>query len=77
MSAVERLTIELSQATRPVCEYGHRGLSVNAAEGRPECPVPEHTPQRVIDLEDASVVWESEDYQDAHTSLRPVEEVLG
>jgi hypothetical protein len=36
-------------------EFGHE---VEADGEDYDCPVPEHEPQRVIDLEDASVVWE-------------------
>lgn len=56
---IDRLALALSQAKRPRCEHGHDGISLNVQEERPDCPVPEHTPTQIIDLADASVVWEA------------------
>lgn len=59
-SEIELLSLALSQATRPRCEYGHDGISLNIEDGRPDCPVPEHDPKRIVDFEDASLVWEAD-----------------
>ncbi|NHN40073.1 hypothetical protein G9C85_00270 [Halorubellus sp. JP-L1] len=64
----ERLASILAEATRPRCEHGHSGICLNVEDGRLDCPVPEHTPTRVYDLADASVVWETDDQEEVPTN---------
>lgn len=65
---LEALADALHDATRPRCEHGHDRISLNADTGRLDCPVPEHDPQRVIDIADATVIWEA---PDASTDTNP------
>jgi len=58
---LEALAATLADATRPRCEHGHDGISLNAQTGRLDCPVPEHEPTRIIDIATATVVWEADD----------------
>ena len=65
---LQQLAHALAAATRPRCELGHDRISLNTETGRPDCPVPEHTPTRIIDLADASVIWEADDHLADSTS---------
>jgi len=73
--SIEEVAAAIDAAQMPRCEGGHDGITLDAETGRPDCPVPEHTPKRIVDLADASIVWEADDAP-TDSNTRPTGEVV-